>query len=75
MPDVDDKFKSRVTFTLLAITAIALAIGLVWIGRVIFLLLFAAIIGALFLGEKLTPRRLCAAALIAAGAIVLGWHR
>ena len=37
--------------------------------------LFAAIIGALFLGEKLTPRRLCAAALIAAGAIVLGWHR
>jgi len=49
MPDVDDKFKSRVTFTLLAITAIALAIGLVWIGRVIFLLLFAAIIGAVLL--------------------------
>lgn len=49
MPDVDDKFKSRVSFTLLAITAIALAIGLVWIGRVIFLLLFAAIIGAVLL--------------------------
>jgi predicted PurR-regulated permease PerM len=46
---VDDKFRSRVSFTLLAITAIALAIGLVWIGRVIFLLLFAAIIGAILL--------------------------
>ena len=49
MADVDDKFKSRVSFTLLAITAIALSLGLVWIGRVIFLLLFAAIIGAVLL--------------------------
>jgi predicted PurR-regulated permease PerM len=49
MHDVDDKFKSRVTFTILAITAIALAIGLIWIGRVIFLLLFAAMIGAILL--------------------------
>lgn len=49
MPDVDDKFRSRVSFTLLAITAIALSLGLVWIGRVIFLLLFAAIIGAVLL--------------------------
>jgi predicted PurR-regulated permease PerM len=49
MPDVDDKFKSRVSFTILAITAIALAIGLVWIGRVIFLLLFASAIGAVLL--------------------------
>jgi predicted PurR-regulated permease PerM len=49
MPDVDDKFKSRVSFTILAITAIALAIGLVWIGRVIFLLLFASIVGAILL--------------------------
>jgi len=47
--NVDDKFKSRVSFTLLAITAIGLAFGLVWIGRVIFLLLFASIIGAVFL--------------------------
>jgi predicted PurR-regulated permease PerM len=45
----DDKFRSRVTFTLLAITALGLSFGLVWIGRVIFLLLFASIVGAIFL--------------------------
>jgi predicted PurR-regulated permease PerM len=49
MHDVDDKFKSRVSFTILAITVIALAIGLIWIGRVIFLLLFASIVGAILL--------------------------
>lgn len=49
MPDVDDKFKSRVSFTILAITVIALGIGLVWIGRVIFLLLFASVVGAILL--------------------------
>jgi predicted PurR-regulated permease PerM len=49
MHDVDDKFKSRVIFMILAITAIALAIGLIWIGRVIFLLLFASVIGAVLL--------------------------
>jgi len=49
MHDVDDKFKSRVVFMILAITAIALAIGLIWIGRVIFLLLFASVIGAVLL--------------------------
>ena len=49
MHDVDDKFKSRVSFTLLAITAIALAVFLLWIGRVIFLLLFASAIGAVLL--------------------------
>ena len=49
MHDVDDKFKSRVSFTILAITVIALSIGLVWIGRVIFLLLFASIVGAILL--------------------------
>ena len=37
--------------------------------------LFAALIGALFMGEKFTRRRLCAAALITGGAIVLGLHR
>ena len=37
--------------------------------------LFAAVIGSLFLGEKLTPRRIGAAALIASGAIVLGMQR
>jgi predicted PurR-regulated permease PerM len=46
---VDDKFKSRVIFTLLAIAAISLSFGLVWIGRVIFLLLFASIVGTIFL--------------------------
>jgi predicted PurR-regulated permease PerM len=49
MPDVDDKFKSRVSFTLLAITAIALAVFLAWMGRVIFLLLFASVIFAVLL--------------------------
>jgi predicted PurR-regulated permease PerM len=49
MHDVDDKFKSRVSFTILAITVIALTIGLVWIGRVIFLLLFASIVGSILL--------------------------
>ena len=37
--------------------------------------LFAALIGAIFLGERLTRRRISAATLIAVGAIVLGWHR
>jgi len=46
---VDDKFKSRVIFMLLAITGVGLALGMFWIGRVIFLLLFASIIGAVFL--------------------------
>jgi predicted PurR-regulated permease PerM len=50
LPDiVDDKFKSRVVFMLLAITAVGLSFGLVWIGRVIFLLLFASIVGTIFL--------------------------
>ena len=46
---VDDKFKSRLVFTLLAILAISLGFGLLWIGRVIFLLVFAAIVGTIFL--------------------------
>jgi predicted PurR-regulated permease PerM len=46
---VDDKFKSRTIFMLLAITAVGLSFGLVWIGRVIFLLLFASIVGTVFL--------------------------
>jgi predicted PurR-regulated permease PerM len=46
---VDDKFKSRLVFTLLAILLISLGFGLLWIGRVIFLLVFAAIVGTIFL--------------------------
>jgi predicted PurR-regulated permease PerM len=46
---VDDKFKSRLVFTLLAILVISLGFGLLWIGRVIFLLVFAAIVGTIFL--------------------------
>ena len=46
---VDDKFKSRLIFTLLAIVAISLGFGLLWIGRVIFLLVFAAVVGTIFL--------------------------
>jgi len=37
--------------------------------------LFAALIGTLFLGEKLTMRRILACIVITLGAIVLGWHR
>jgi drug/metabolite transporter (DMT)-like permease len=37
--------------------------------------LFAAVIGSVFLGEKLTQRRIVAAVLIATGAIVLGMQR
>lgn len=36
--------------------------------------LFAALIGTLFLGEKLTPRRIGACLFITVGAIVLGMH-
>lgn len=46
---LDDKFKSRVVFTLLTVVAISLSFGLIWIGRVIFLLLFASVIGTIFL--------------------------
>ncbi|MFL9876893.1 DMT family transporter [Herbaspirillum rhizosphaerae] len=37
--------------------------------------LFAALIGAIFLGEKLTMRRIFACIVITVGAIVLGMHR
>lgn len=37
--------------------------------------LFAVLIGTIFLGERLTVRRLLAGALITLGAIVLGWGR
>lgn len=37
--------------------------------------LFAALIGAIFLGERLTLRRIFACCVIALGAIVLGWRR
>jgi len=35
---------------------------------------FASLIGRFFLGESLTPRRLCACLMIAAGAFCLGWR-
>lgn len=46
---VDDKYKGRVIFTLLVIAAITIGFFVLWMGRVIFLLLFAAIIGTIFL--------------------------
>jgi len=46
---VDDKYKGRVVFTLLTIAAITIGFFVLWMGRVIFLLLFAAIIGTIFL--------------------------
>lgn len=50
MPEpIDDKFKSRLIFTLIAITGIVIAVFTLWIGRVIFMLLFASIIGAILL--------------------------
>lgn len=45
----DQQFRSRTAFVLLLTTAFGLAITFLWIGRVIFLLLFAAVIGAVFL--------------------------
>jgi predicted PurR-regulated permease PerM len=50
MPETtDQQFRNRILFTLLAVTGIVLALGLLWIGRVIFLLLFASVIGAILL--------------------------
>lgn len=44
-----DSFSKRLFTTVAAVTAVILAALLLWIGRVIFLLLFAAIIGAILL--------------------------
>ncbi|MFC5863804.1 AI-2E family transporter [Acidicapsa dinghuensis] len=49
MHEVDDKFRNRVIFSLLIITGFTLTIALLWMGRVIFLLLFASIVGATIL--------------------------
>jgi drug/metabolite transporter (DMT)-like permease len=35
---------------------------------------FAALLGAAFLGERLTARRIVACCIIAAGAVCVGWH-
>jgi drug/metabolite transporter (DMT)-like permease len=35
---------------------------------------FAALLGAAFLGERLTTRRIVACCIIAAGAVCVGWH-
>ncbi|WP_263357191.1 AI-2E family transporter [Acidicapsa ligni] len=45
----DEEFRNRAAFVLLLTTAFGLALTFLWIGRVIFLLLFASIIGAVFL--------------------------
>jgi predicted PurR-regulated permease PerM len=45
----DDGFRGRVIFTLLTVTAIGMSLGLLWIGRAIFLLLFASVILAILL--------------------------
>jgi len=42
-------FRNRASFVLLLTTALGLALTVVWIGRVIFLLLFASVVGAVFL--------------------------
>ena len=44
-----DSFSKRLFTTVAAVTAVILAALLLWIGRVIFLLLFAAVIGAILL--------------------------
>ena len=35
---------------------------------------FAALLGAMFLGERLTAQRIVACCIIAAGAVCVGWH-
>ena len=46
---MDEKFRDRASFVLLLTTALGLALTFIWIGRVIFLLLFASVVGAVFL--------------------------
>jgi predicted PurR-regulated permease PerM len=47
----DEEFRNRAACVLLLTTAFGLALTFLWIGRVIFLLLFAAVIGAVFLSS------------------------
>lgn len=49
MHEVDDKFRNRIIFSLLIITGFTFTIALLWMGRVIFLLLFASVVGATIL--------------------------
>ena len=45
----DQTFRNRATFVLLLTTSLGLGLTFLWIGRVIFLLLFASVVGAVFL--------------------------
>jgi predicted PurR-regulated permease PerM len=45
----ETSFRNRASFVLFVTTALGLALTVVWIGRVIFLLLFASVVGAVFL--------------------------
>ncbi len=60
----DARFRTRTGYVLLLITSLGLALTILWIGRVIFLLLFAAVVGAVlitavgdWLGSRLRMRR------------------
>ena len=46
---IGDTFKSRAGFVIIVCTAIALALAFVWMARIILLLLFAGLVGALLL--------------------------
>jgi predicted PurR-regulated permease PerM len=83
---MDDEFKRRATFSLAVCVGLVVAITLVWMTRVILLLLFAGLIGALLLSivtnwtqQKLRLRRsLALIAVVAFFAICLGlgiWMR
>ncbi len=45
----DEQFRNRVSFVLIFAIAMGLALTFLWIGRVIFMLLFASVVGAVFL--------------------------
>ena len=63
-------------FSLLAYGAVIAAFALGPVGPITALretsVVFAVLIGWMFLGERLTPRRLSACAIVAAGAILIG---
>ncbi len=73
----DETFRKRAIYLLLAVTVLGCALTFLWIGRVIFLLLFASVIGAVFLdaiGHSLAkhlriPRGLALALFLLAGLI------
>jgi len=74
----DERFRNRASFVLLLTTALGLALTFIWIGRVIFLLVFASVIGAVlmtavaeWLSKKLRIRQGAALALFLLGSVAV----